>query len=884
MLTRLIILNSNIYSKADIELEGCDSLQIVGPNNVGKSTLIYALNFLFIIDGREMTFSGNRKGDKNTFDHYFPSINSSFIVFEIFKNRFYSILVKKNAEGGLDYYKIDSEYKEEFYFLETTNGQKMRKFNSLLSEFVENGIDYRKFSNRRDVFNFVYQKEKGNNGVVWLNRSVNQDERKTSNNFSKIYKYLLNSKLIDNESLKEALIIADNRENEKVSFSKKNQKDIKKLLEKNQEVETIKRIQPRFAEFEKLVKEYAGRSAVLSELIFAFNEQYLSLHSELEISVSEMKRERSKNENHLNKILSVEKDALNRSLGKIETQIEQKQRAISEMEDLIAEIKSYDPFLEQSLQTLENRRKTTESRITQIEDQDLSSKDIKNSIQKDKLEILRKNNQVENYSRQLIHQISDNQEQKELLNRILSEEMTSLPAEHILIEIKETETSMKLFDGVIKLPDDLKGKSIESIEGLKQQIEQLTKEKKSKEDLLPIAQNLEKHRRDLEDLKGKIEVVTDKIKKLKKLPDFEEKLKDLKGKLKSLSKQKETTEKTIKRTEEEIEKLRKTIKQEDKEIFAKQKRIEEIRNWKAEIEKHEIEPSKGQSTDSLDNIYKKLKENLEKSRETKYKKDRLFEKLKDQTKTSFASETDFITDIKSEIAALEDKQTSIDGLLQSISTQFLNPCHRILSKFNEFKAFIANEFNSKIRKIKISDIDSLKIEIIENEKRITDLNKIIQIRDLKSALISEDRSENLNTLNKYLNDETTILFKDLFDIKLHLRKKDDHKVVDLKNQIESDGTDKMLRLVLIMSIINQMVIKDSENKIVLFIDEVLTIDPENRAELVNFCKDNFFIPIFASVSPTGGFDKYYYLLRGNKSKIIVSAKNGNVVLRKPKLK
>jgi len=126
MLKRLIILNSDIYSKADIELDNCNSLQIVGPNNIGKSTLIYALNFLFIIDGKEMTFSGNRKGDKTTFNHYFPSIHSSFIVFEIFKNRYYSILVKRNAEGNLDYYKIDSKYKEEHYFTETINGQKLK--------------------------------------------------------------------------------------------------------------------------------------------------------------------------------------------------------------------------------------------------------------------------------------------------------------------------------------------------------------------------------------------------------------------------------------------------------------------------------------------------------------------------------------------------------------------------------------------------------------------------------------------------------------------------------------------------------------------------------------------------------------------------------------
>ena len=49
MLKRLLIFNSDIYSKADIELDGCNSLQIVGPNNIGKSTLIYALNFLLLL-------------------------------------------------------------------------------------------------------------------------------------------------------------------------------------------------------------------------------------------------------------------------------------------------------------------------------------------------------------------------------------------------------------------------------------------------------------------------------------------------------------------------------------------------------------------------------------------------------------------------------------------------------------------------------------------------------------------------------------------------------------------------------------------------------------------------------------------------------------------
>lgn len=884
MLKRLIVLNSDIYSKADIELDNCNSLQIVGPNNIGKSTLIYALNFLFIIDGREMTFSGNRTGDKATYNHYFPSINSSFIVFEIFKNRYYSILVKKNAEGNLDYYKIDSEYKEELYFTETTNGQKLRKFDSILSEFATKGIEHNKFQNRRDVFNFVYQKGKRNNGVVWLSQSVNQDGRGISNNFSKIYKYLINSKLIDNDSLKESLIIADNKENERVSFSKKNQKDIQTLLKHNRDIKVIKSIERSFSDFKELVNQYAGKSVILSELIFAFDQQYSSLYSELGTSVSKMTVERDEKRNHLNETLNPKKDTLNQGLGKIETQIEQKQKELDKKEELVNEIKSFEglPFLEQSFQNLEKNRKDIESQITQIETQKLSSKEIENKIQKAQAEISRISKQVESYSNQLIHQISDSQENKELLNRILSTDITSLSSENISTKIKQTENLMKLFDGVIKLPDNLLGKPVESIEELKKQIEYFKKEKSINEKLLPIAKNLEKHQKDLVEIKGKIKVVTDKIDKLKQLPTFEKELGFLKNESKNLLEQKEKSTKEIKLLEEEIRKLSEITDKLTKDISTKENRIDNIQKWKVELEQFGIVPVEHQSTDSLDNIYSNIKRNHQEREQIKNDKYKLFEKLKNKTERLEADEKEFIKYIESELVTVNDKQKAIDGLLKNISTQFANPCRTIYSRFEEFNSFITNQFNSKLRKIKISDIDTLKIEILENEKLIKDLKKIMQIRDIAPAELEfDDQNENLKVLNKYLDDQKNIAFNELFDIKLHLHKKGQHKVFDLKHQVESDGTDKMIRLVLVMAIINQIVVKDNENKIVLFIDEVLTIDPENRSELVNFCKENFFIPIFASIPPlVDGFDKYY-LVRRNKGKIVVSEKNGNVILRKP---
>jgi len=197
-------------------------MQLVGPNNIGKSTLIYALNFLFVVDGQKMSFSGQRKGDKETIHHYFPTHNKSFLVFEINKLGYYCILVKRNTDGELEYYKIDSEYDEDYFFETEGAHQRLLNFDEVLGKLIAKGIVHSKFSTKTDVFNSVYHRGTKNNAVVWLEDTVKADG--LSNNFSKVYRYLINSKLITNKTLKESLIISDNRENEGLNFSQKNKK------------------------------------------------------------------------------------------------------------------------------------------------------------------------------------------------------------------------------------------------------------------------------------------------------------------------------------------------------------------------------------------------------------------------------------------------------------------------------------------------------------------------------------------------------------------------------------------------------------------------------------------------------------------------------------
>jgi energy-coupling factor transporter ATP-binding protein EcfA2 len=394
MLTSLTILNSKVYGKAEIRLNDCDSLQLVGPNNIGKSTLIYALNFLFIIDGNKMTFSGQRRGDKETLHHYFPNPNQSYIVFEIFKKSYYCILVKRNGESELEYFRFNSEYKEHFF---VDANKKLLKFDEVQEALAKDGINLEAFKDKREVFNTVYQRGRRNNGVVWLDDNVKTEG--LSNNFSRIYRYLINTKLITNKNLKEALIVADNRENESLNFSQKNKKDIIDLRKINNEIRNLKSVKNEFEDFREVVSQYSAKARIINQLYFGFNTNYETTLPTLQSQLAERNLNIAKINTEINENLIPKKAEFDRKIGNKETEINSTAELLNFKEEELKIIQSYDPIELQTeaLANHDKQRKEIESRLTMVEIQKLNSNMIEQRINQLTVQVNQYENQIKNY-------------------------------------------------------------------------------------------------------------------------------------------------------------------------------------------------------------------------------------------------------------------------------------------------------------------------------------------------------------------------------------------------------------------------------------------------------------------------------------------------------
>ncbi|MCE9538588.1 MAG: hypothetical protein K8R85_05140 [Bacteroidetes bacterium] len=825
--------------KAEMKLDNCDSMQLVGPNNIGKSTLIYALNFLFVVDGQKMSFSGQRKGDKETIHHYFPTHNKSFLIFEINKLGYYCILVKRNTDGELEYYKIDSEYDEEYFFENEGAHQRLLNFDEVIGKLLEKGVVHSKFATKSDVFNLVYHRGTKNNAVVWLEDTVKADG--LSNNFSKVYRYLINSKLITNKTLKESLIIADNRENEGLNFSQKNKKDITDLLRINEEIKSIKSVRTDFLEFRESVKVYNSKTRIVSELISAFNSSYTAAIPELEISSIERGRHIAAVHNEINEILKPKELNYASYIGEKNADVKNKTNLLAEKQAALNEIHKYESvdFLKESLRNLDKDRKDIETRFTTIEIQKLSSKQLEMRIDKLNYQIASLENQIDNYNNLLIHKISDDEDVKQLLNSVLSEQVTSLPSKQIKKPIKKISAKLlAIFDGEIDITKGITLKEFKSVKELKDELKGLLIEKKQTEELLKTVVDKEKIDSKLKVILNEIELIKEKVKLIESKPALEKQIRSITDDIKTLTLEKKELEDFLSSLVKEISQKQIMFDKLQEEKRGLEGRVRELKERKIEVEAINLAPTDYETNDNLDYIFSKIQIHQKDRIELKVKKDATFDNLKYRLRNNSADIEQFINFVEDEIACLADKERSIDGLLSSISTQFANPAYTLLKRYEEFKQFVYTKFNEKLSQTRISNIESMKIDLLDNERIIGELKKIASIQEFNGQMSFEfDQSENLKVLNAYLDSGKRVSFDELFNIELLLHIK---------------GTDKRVDL---------------------------AIDKQNRPEIVKFCKEHNFLPIFAAPDAVEGFNKYYFIYP-SKGKINISEKQNAVIVER----
>lgn len=879
MLNRIVIINSELYAKASIHIGDNASIQITAENNVGKSSFLNSLNFLYITDKEQMRFEDNRKLS-DSMKHYFDGTSlHSFIVFEIFKSGYYCILVKATPENTIEYYKINGEYKENFFIHTSTDGFKAKKWENILQELTnDNPTDPPALLKSEDLYNLVYNSDKNKNPVVWIKREVKRKGRALSNSFTDIYKHLIKTSEINEKSFKNALLIADNKQDTLLNvFTSTSFDKINEFEKKKNHLDNLTAVKLDFEKLKILNDNFIGEEKILGKLKNTFFKKFDTVEKDLSaktatdsllsISIRTL-------ETKIDITLKNERDALITDKANFNSQISVATNANLEIEKKLKEVEHYEPTnddlmfqgLITNLEAEEKQRRELEAQLIQLERSKFTLFEVEKSIKDLERDIVADENSIKEFNNLLYQNISADPEIISKAYSLLSGKVAKLDKSKIKKEISKADFPLTFFDGKIDV-SEIEIQKLPTIKELQEDVETKKKELAEKKIQQTAIKNQDTLQGSIDTLKNSISTTNILIAKVRNKPLLvQNKIEN--DILINVTLKKSVSEIQIKISDKDIEierakaalKLKKDEKKQYDDDLMKYKN--QYQNFQDRQDIYEIE-------EILDESFEKLYEKFSKTYNTfagvggtRERRKDLKDSINLKLKKDIQDIKQFIREVEEEIINIPQMDKVISNLLDTLSYEIGSPTFSFLTAFNDFKTFVYKSYNTKLAEYPVSNIQSVKVRIYESEELIKDLEKISKLKFSNGLDFDNTYAESKKALERQLTESKgkPIDIYNLFTIKVEITKvTDESEEIDLSKQVQSRGTNIVLKLYLFLNILKDLVQSSSENKVVIYVDELDAIGQKNVKHLIQFCKDNNFIPIFAAPRKVEGIEKYYMI-------------------------
>ena len=259
---KLILIGAGRYDYAEVELSG--SLQIVGPNNTGKTTLINTLQFLYLDDRRHMDFGSYTP--EQTRDYYFPN-QYSYVLFECLGARGQCVLgwhgQSKASGGEPERFTFEGPFDAADFIDEQNRVREPKAVNARLTR-----KQYTVLKTAQDHRELLLLATKGEGRGLGLVALRDNDKYPQ---FRETLKNLLYLSTISQDQMRDRLLMLADLSTDKFALDVRELfgEDYDKIVERKQKLIRFKSHQ---SEVESLVDACARRDALRGKLIYCWSD------------------------------------------------------------------------------------------------------------------------------------------------------------------------------------------------------------------------------------------------------------------------------------------------------------------------------------------------------------------------------------------------------------------------------------------------------------------------------------------------------------------------------------------------------------------------------------------------------------------------------------
>ncbi|MDD2736363.1 MAG: hypothetical protein PHF56_20720 [Desulfuromonadaceae bacterium] len=234
------------------------------------------------------------------------------------------------------------------------------------------------------------------------------------------------------------------------------------------------------------------------------------------------------------------------------------------------------------------------------------------------------------------------------------------------------------------------------------------------------------------------------------------------------------------------------------------------------------------------------------------------------------TEAETIRILGEELDALAQKEEAAEKLWSGLAAVLQSSIKNMLDDLDRLRGKV-EDLNRQLAKVSVSNLQRLRLEIDENDQLVPWLKNVIRQEDSPLFASTQDTSKAYGLIGEFLRKSGRIELRQLFELKFVVTTADGKEREYPKlESIESNGTTITIKVLINLMLLRGLLDKRKDVSIPYYLDEASSLDQDNARAIVQQSLQLGFTPVLASPEAMDAADNIYFL-KDNGGRLILDS-------------
>lgn len=227
-------------------------------------------------------------------------------------------------------------------------------------------------------------------------------------------------------------------------------------------------------------------------------------------------------------------------------------------------------------------------------------------------------------------------------------------------------------------------------------------------------------------------------------------------------------------------------------------------------------------------------------------------------KHTAATEAETVAALQQQIEALPEREKSIQELWRSLAVDLRSSFKALLEDLN-FLIGRVDVLNRQLGKVTVSNLTRVRLIVEERPEWKRQIHDLLAFEDMPLFAEPQKTEAAIDEVGKLLDQHERIQLADLFGFRFEITTTDGQtRRYDNLDSIESNGTTITIKILINVLLLRELLNRD-DVQMPYYLDEASSLDQDNLAAIVSYSRERGFIPVLASPDPMEAAEHLYFI-------------------------